>query len=76
MEEEINREGQRDELSKIVSELDRKVLARRAELEQLQSQNRISFTSSAKEVQKLEEKRQELIQELRQVILRARFHLN
>ena len=68
MEEEINREGQRDELSKIVSELDRKVLARRAELEQLQSQNRISFTSSAKEVQKLEQKRQELIQELRQVI--------
>ena len=67
MEEEINREGQRDELSKIVSELDRKVLAGRGELEQLQSQNRISFTSSAREVHKLEHKRQELIQELRQV---------
>ncbi|CAG7785385.1 unnamed protein product, partial [Allacma fusca] len=68
MEEEINNEAQREEITKSLSELDRRVFAVQAELVQLQSQNRVSFGASAKEIQSLEKKRQELIKDLQHVI--------
>lgn len=67
MEEEINRETQRDEYSKLVAEKGRKLLGRQFQLERVRSQNRISFGSSTKEIQSLERKRQELLVELRKV---------
>ncbi|XP_035703291.1 serine-rich adhesin for platelets isoform X3 [Folsomia candida] len=65
MEEEINRETQRDELSKLVSEKGRRLLARQLAIEKVRSQNKISFGKNTKEIQSLEKKRQELLTELR-----------
>lgn len=67
MEEEINRETQRDELSKLVSEKGRRLLARQLAIEKVRSQNKISFGKNTKEIQSLEKKRQELLTELRKV---------
>lgn len=68
MEEEVNKEAQREELTKTLADIGRKLLSRQFQLEQLRSHNRISINSSAKEIHTLEKRRQELIRQLRMVI--------
>lgn len=67
MEEEVNKEAQRDEVSKTLGEIKRRLLSSQNDLEQLKNQNRVSIGSSAKEIQNLEKHRQELIKDLQRV---------
>lgn len=67
MEEEVNKETQREELTKTLADIGRKLLSRQFQLEQLRSHNRISIKSSAKDIYALEKKRQELIKQLQKV---------
>lgn len=65
----MNKEAQREELTKTLADIGRKLLSRQFQLEQLRSHNRISINSSAKEIHSLERRRQELIAQLKAVCL-------
>jgi hypothetical protein len=65
MEEEINKETQRDELYKLVGEKERKLMTKELQLEKVRGQARLSATTSLKDIQGLETKRQEIIGQLR-----------
>ncbi|CAL8111234.1 unnamed protein product [Orchesella dallaii] len=67
MEEEVNKEAQREELTKTLADIGRKLLSRQFQLEQLRSHNRISINSSAKDIHNLEKRRQDLIRQLRKL---------
>lgn len=69
MEEEINKETLRDELSKLVAEKGKKFLGRQFQLEKVRSNNKISYQTAFKEVKALEKKRQELITLLLQKVI-------
>ena len=67
MEEEVNKEAQRDDVSKTLGGIKRRLLSEQNELEQLKNHNRVSIGSSAKEILNLEKQRQELIKEFEKV---------
>lgn len=67
MEEEVDKEAEKEELSKALAEAEAKLSETNGTVEQLRAQNRLSFTSSSKEIQNLEKRRQELIKELQRV---------
>jgi len=75
MEEAVDKEAQRDELTKLFGETMRKLSVKQNELDQLRNQNRVSLGSSVKEIQNLEKTRQALILELQEVLFNSRPNL-
>jgi len=67
MEEEINKETQRDELYKLVAEKERRLKMKQSQLEKVRSQAKLSATTSLNEIQSLDMKRQEMINQLKKV---------
>jgi len=72
MEEEVNKEAQRDDIFKSLGDIKKRLLSEQSDLEQLRHINRVSIGASAKEIQVLEKRRQELIKEFQRV--RKIFH--